>query len=250
MNPQDLHKTIAGPAAPAPLARNDSQVAAETFIGWVRLWLPWAYHLQATFTNNRSTLISYRREAKHINLRLHRLFASAGPDVAQAIAHYLIGKQGHQGVLKNHICLIEAQVAKAPRTACALRSEGLVHDLLPIFNDLNASQFAGRCRSAITWGRATARRGRRRSIVLGSYVPALGLIRLHPCLDQPFVPEYVVRGVVHHEMLHEILGVQQVRGRRRVHPPEFNAIEQMYVDYARCTAWEEANLNRLLAYAH
>jgi hypothetical protein len=248
MNPQDLPKTIVSRSPRPPPGHIDPEAQAQRFIGWVRLWLPWAYHLQATFTNNRSTLISYRRDNKMICLRLHRLFAQAGPDVAQAVGHYVAGKKAHVEPLKAYIATIEGQVVQAAMKGSALSASGVVHELQPLHDALNASHFDGRCTSAIVWGRAAARRGRRRSVVLGSYAPAQNLIRLHPCLDQPFVPAYVVRGVVHHEMLHEVLGVQQVRGRRRIHPPEFVAIEKMFEDYARCTAWEQANIGRLLAY--
>jgi len=224
------------------------RIRRPVFLGWVRLWLPVGCALQATFTNNRSTLISYRRGQGEVALRLHRLFAEADPEVAQAIAHYIMGRKGPHAALKRYIGVIEAARSQSPRPPARVSPSGAVHDLKPLFERLNQSQFAGRCRAAITWGRSAPRRARRRSIVLGSYAPGQNLIRVHPCLDQAFVPQYVVLGVVHHEMLHELLGVTSHGGRRRVHPPEFVAIEQMYPDYQRCLAWERAHIGRLLAY--
>ena len=248
MTSQDLHRAIVAPPAPKWAPSPAPAEPSAKFISWVRLWLPAGCALHVTLTNNRSTLISYRRQEGQVVLRLHRLFAEADPEVAQAIAHYVMGRKSGQAALKRYIAVIEATRHASPRPPTRVRQNGAVHDLQPLFDRLNASQFAGRCRAAITWGRSAPKSARRRSIVLGSYAPGQNLIRVHPCLDQSFVPEYVVLGVVHHEMLHELLGVTTQGGRRRVHPPEFVAIEQMYPDYQRCLAWERAHIGRLLAY--
>ena len=49
-------------------------------------------------------------------------------------------------------------------------------------------------------------------------------------------------------MIHEVLGVEEVGGRRQVHPPEFVVLEEGYAHYERARAWQRANLGRLLAY--
>ena len=46
----------------------------------------------------------------------------------------------------------------------------------------------------------------------------------------------------------EVFGVERIGSRHAVHPPEFVAIEQTYPDYARCKAWEEQHLPRLLRF--
>lgn len=73
---------------------------------------------------------------------------------------------------------------------------------------------------------------------------------MHPSLDQSFVPEFYVAWVIFHEMLHEAYGVEEVNGRRHVHPPEFVALEQTYPNYERARAWEKRHLSRLLRYRH
>lgn len=244
---QDLTQTAAqvtGLSAPAPLPLEQEGARFES---WLRLWLPVRYALTVTFTSNLSTLLSYRRGTGHVALRLHRLFAAAGPDVAQAVSLYVVGKKGHEAALRDYLGHIQRALQTHARPPLSLRSTGAVHDLLGMYHRLNAQEFSGRCTAAITWGRASPSRRRKRSITLGSYHAAQNLIRIHPCLDQTFVPAYVVQGVVHHEMLHEIMGIEERNGRRRIHPPEFVAIERMYVDYDRCTAWERAHIGRLLA---
>jgi hypothetical protein len=80
------------------------------------------------------------------------------------------------------------------------------------------------------------------------YVADQGLIRIHPALDQAFVPRHYVAWIVFHELLHEVFGVEKRGSRRCVHPPEFQAIEQTYPHYLACKTWEERNLHRLLRY--
>ena len=131
-----------------------------------------------------------------------------------------------------------------------IRSAGQYHNLRELFDELNADYFHNACVSEITWGRAgTPQRRVRRSIQLGVFDPELKLIRIHPSLDQSFVPRFYVRWIIFHEMLHEILGVRSEGGRRQVHPPEFVALEESYPDYAQCMAWQRGNLKRLLSYS-
>jgi predicted metal-dependent hydrolase len=90
---------------------------------------------------------------------------------------------------------------------------------------------------------------RRRSIKLGSYHASERLIRIHPALDQPFVPEYFIAFVIFHEMLHERIGTtRQGHGRRCVHPPEFRALEARFPSAAEALRWEKENLGKLLRY--
>jgi predicted metal-dependent hydrolase len=93
------------------------------------------------------------------------------------------------------------------------------------------------------------RKRRRRSIRFGSYVPQEDLIRIHPLLDQPFVPEYFVRYIVFHEMLHAYLGRSEGLSEHALsHSPEFRQMERAYPDYVCAQAWENSrgNLAKLL----
>ena len=116
------------------------------------------------------------------------------------------------------------------------------------FEEVNRAEFDSSIDAPITWGRLPTVR-RRRSIRLGSYSADDHLIRIHPHLDQAFVPEYFVRYIVFHEMLHAHLGIETgPTGRRRIHTREFNVRERAYADFARAVAWQDdpANLNRML----
>ena len=73
------------------------------------------------------------------------------------------------------------------------------------------------------------------------------LIRIHPALDAPFVPAYVVESVVHHEMLHAVIPVRiGKKGRPIVHGPDFRAMETRFYGYRRAKEWCRGNIERLL----
>lgn len=250
MTPQDPTHMTGRRAAPRayPLARGSAHAAIDVrdrFIGWLRIWLPYNQELDVVWTHNRSTWLSCRRSGSTLHLRLHTALAEAGPEVAQALAAYLrCAPKSEQAALRAYLGAIPHEAA--PRRI-ALRARGAVHDLLSLAAQVNAGHFGGASSAAITWGRAAPPSRRRRSMVLGSYNSGQHLIRLHPALDQPFVPDFVVCGVIFHEMLHEAMGFGEGPGRRALHPKAFLERERAYPDYARCRAWEAAHIHRLLA---
>lgn len=202
--------------------------------------------VHVTVTRNRSTMLSYRERDGILRLRLHELFLRAGEREVSAIAEYVAGRNRTAArVLDAFVAAHSRAPAKAPAAAC--RTNGRFHDLQTIFDELNETYFHGAVAAGITWGSASTRRYRR-TIQLGVYVRQERLIRIHPCLDQAFVPRHYLTWIVFHEMLHDVFGIESHGGRRRVHPPEFTAIEQSYPDYVRCRAWEQRNMHRLLRF--
>jgi len=201
------------------------------------------------FTNNRSTMLSWRREQGKFRVRIHRMFVEAPEPVWVALAHYWVHEDSVSGKLID--AFISEHGADYARPVPSVKAIGEHHDLLQLFDALNERFFHNRCRVQITWGKSSPlRRGvrSRKSIQLGAYIEGDRLIRIHPCLDQSFVPNYYVAWVIFHEMLHEVLGVLEVNGKRQVHPPEFVVLEESYPDFERCKAWEKKHLGRLLKY--
>jgi len=135
-----------------------------------------------------------------------------------------------------------------------LRPQGRCCDLAELAEEVKERYFAGDLAAGITWGRRRPRRrrrarGRRVSLQLGSYHPEQDLVRIHPVLDQPWVPRFVLESVIYHELLHAALPARHEGGRRRVHTPEFRRRERLFPYLERAQAWIEENLSRLLATA-
>jgi hypothetical protein len=234
-------------AAPLELATPRAAAVAtahETLVQWLASRVGRPVHL--TFTRNRSSMISYREAHGVLRIRVHERFRAAGAREWHAVAAFVTG-HGRQAaaVLDEFLLTTSDEVQGTPRSAC--RTAGRFHDLQPIFDELNTTYFHDAVTAAITWGEAGPRRSRR-AIQLGLYLREERLIRIHPALDQSFVPRSYVAWIVFHEMLHDVFGVERKGRRRSVHPPEFTVVERSYPDYARCHSWERRNLHRLLAY--
>lgn len=208
--------------------------------------------LDIAITNNESSILSLRpgRDGRNACLRLHRMFLSAEPAVIAAVAAWMKQpKNRRQGAVLNRFIRANGHLIqkKGPRRV-ALSVHGRYHDLQVHYEDVNRACFGGTVQADITWGRDSGP-GKRRSIRFGSYYEQHRLIRIHPALDQAFVPSFFVRYIVFHEMLHACIGITtSASGRRRIHTPEFKRMEQAYPDYKRAIAWQSnpANLRRLL----
>lgn len=208
--------------------------------------------IDLTITNNTSSIMTFRHKdpGKPATLRIHRMFLGANPQVVEALATWLVKPRSAaagkviDGFIENHTFYLGE---KRPRTI-QRKTRGLYHNLEELFDEVNVEMFETTVDAGITWGRIPAAT-KRRSIRLGSYTEEDHLIRIHPYLDQDFVPRYFVRYIVFHEMLHAHVGIETTpSGRRRIHSPRFNRLERKYPDFARATAWHDnpRNLERLL----
>jgi hypothetical protein len=180
-------------------------------------------------------------------VRIHRIFAAAPDDLVDAIGRYLVnGDRQASTAISRFVDANRHGIAKAaPRN---LEARGETHDLAGIFEELEREHFVGQFAGVgITWGRhGHSPRRRRRSIRLGTYSHDERVIRVHPSLDQAWVPRFFIRFIVFHEMLHHVIPAP-VEGRRRVlHPRAFVEREQLFRDFERSLAWEKAHIHRLL----
>jgi hypothetical protein len=126
-----------------------------------------------------------------------------------------------------------------------LSNRGRYHDLDIILADLRDRYFPDCAAVTIRWGRWSGR-SRPRSIRFGTYLPKLQLIRIHPALDQAFVPRSFVEFIVYHELLHHIMPPVRVNGRYQIHSAAFRRREREFPAYAEATAWRQQSLRRML----
>lgn len=209
-----------------------------------------------TLTNNRARIFSARAVASGpaLDLRIHHSFVEAPDAVLQAVVDYLAtprGRSSKRAALAVVRKYFDGRAASAPSSSRspALRPIGRTRDLRTLRDRVNARYFDGALKVDITWGRAAPRRRRRKggfSIRLGSYNARDNLVRIHPHLDRPEVPEYVVESVVHHEMLHAAMPAVVKNGRRRLHTPEFRRRERLYQRYEDAEAWLAKHLHSLV----
>ena len=207
--------------------------------------------LRLVLTDNRSVLLSFKREAGCLLLRLHRMFLHAPDAVVLSLARNIRRRGRAAGSeVRRFMNANMHRVRKTPREMPPLVTSGRVHDLATVYADINGRFFGDRLRVPITWGRGVGR-ARRGGLTFGSYDPVLALIRIHPVLDRPGVPRYFLESVVHHEMLHHQMGgVPDRAGRTVYHTRAFREAEARFPRHQEALAWEKENLPELLRASH
>lgn len=203
-----------------------------------------------SITDNTSTMVSYKRRGRALYARVHRMFEHADGEILDALAAFVSEERRAAPLTQRLDSFIEAhkdRLNEARAEALRIIPLGEFHDLQAIFDALNVRYFGGKVDAQITWTRS-ARKLRRTSINMGTYSDELRLIRIHPALDQAFVPRFFVEFVVYHEMLHQVHKAPETGGRRVVHSAAFRRDEQRFAQYREARRWETQHLSRLLKY--
>lgn len=220
------------------------------------------FPVKVSYGRSRSTPVRTRSRTfddgrQGLAIRLHGRFAEAPADTREALARWL-----RAGRRARRACTlldewIHARIASEPQPdqrPTILEPAGSAYHLqvlaTPLYADLFQDDFpTASQRPGLTWGRR-GKSSSRRSLRLGSFDSEQGVVRVHPVLDRRDVPEWFVRYVLMHEILHAALPPRLGKGSRWVHHgPEFRAREGGYVDYQRALRWEERHLPRLIRQA-
>jgi hypothetical protein len=198
-----------------------------------------------TLTDNRATLVSFRRLPEELRLRVHHLFLDAPEPVVRAIAAFVGQGDTHaQSLLEQFTQQKREKVRRTRRPGAPLKARGQCFDLRAIYERLNTTHFQGRIEADIGWARRPGRK-QRKTIRLGTYDGRLREIRLHPALDQPHVPAFVVDAVVFHSMLHQLFP-EEPGSCPSAHSPEFLEQERAFPLLDAALRWQHEHLRALL----
>mgnify|MGYP000574537358 CR=1 FL=1 len=202
-------------------------------------------------TDNRSTMISVKQIAKNhsYNIRIHHLFSDAPEHILKDIIEYSTQDDKAafvrlQDYVESNDGRIRNAEIKSPKLS--INVTGQHYDLQHSFDRLNQQYFNNHINARITWGRRSTTKGGRRSIRLGSYAFVDKLIRIHPGLDQHWIPQYFIEWVIYHEMLHALHDVIEKHGRKEYHSLEFREDEKKYACYDAAREFENRYLPALL----
>jgi hypothetical protein len=233
------------------MSRDKLSAHAKRIEGLLAILLP--DPVDVVFNNNRSTMVSHRKKAGRLVVRLHRMFALAGLEDVKSLAGFISGSNPSEarkvdGFIASHKHEIERSASSArKRPVCA---NGMHHDLCDNLDRVVERYFGGIGEVKIGWGRETtkrrSRRSRSRSRVLAKYSYEDRTISVNPVLDSDKVPGYVLDWIVYHEMLHHVLPVEKTGERTRFHTRSFKALERGFDRYKEAVEWEKANLEWLL----
>jgi hypothetical protein len=203
--------------------------------------------IRLVVTDNRSTMLAARPKGGRLEVRLHHMFLTADENILDAVGDYLADSDGRAaGVIDRFVEQNRARFVASGPPQEALRSEGRHHDLRAIADDLARRHFGGEVDVRITWGKRVQPKRRQRSLQLGTYLPDEHLIRIHPALDQSWVPGFFVEAVVFHEMLHHDMPAVVQNGRRHYHTRAFRTRERSFEYHSAAQQWQKENLWRLL----
>ncbi len=205
--------------------------------------------VQLAVTDNRHRMVSHSRNGKALKVRVHLMFVGGPDPVVEALVEYVLhGCRESSTILGDYIQANGHRIRPDRPISGTVRAQGDVHDLEPILDELCESYLGLPSPDLyVTWARRTAPKGRqRKTIKLGSYSPAERLIRIHPALDEPWVPKYFVSYILYHELMHDIVPPVPAGSRVLLHPPEFRRREREFRDFERALAWENRHIDRLL----
>jgi hypothetical protein len=215
-----------------------------------RLELALAGPVQLAVTDNRRRMVTQKKLRGTLRVRLHMMFLDAPERVKEALVRYIARDDRDASQIVGEYIDSNCFRIRAERPVTQpLHTAGQVHDLAAMLERLDRRYFGGALGDdvLVTWGRRSSPRGTsRNTIKLGTYSATERLVRLHPALDQRFVPRYFVEYILFHELLHHIVPPVKVGRITLLHPPAFSSRERAYPHYARAIAWENRYLDRLL----
>lgn len=109
---------------------------------------------------------------------------------------------------------------------------GRYHDLAQSFARVNAAYFAdGLTPPRLTWSRNITKR------LMGYYLAERDTLMVSLTLDHADVPAHIVDFVMYHELLHRVLGVPLIDGRRRPHGRAYREAERKFEGYVAADAF-------------
>ncbi len=216
-----------------------------------RMGLAVAGPVQLAVTDNLRRMVTHTRSRGTLRVRLHMMFLDAPERVKEGLVRYVVrGDRDASHIVGEYIDSNSFRIRAERPVKHALQTKGQFHDLGAILSMLNTRYFGGQGADAlITWGRRTAPKSNTRAAIkLGTYSATERLIRIHPALDQRWIPRYFVTYIVFHELLHHIIPPVRLGKTTEMHPARFSILERLYPQYARALEWERKHLNRLLRF--
>jgi hypothetical protein len=184
-----------------------------------------------------------RLENGAITVRITDLLEGAPAPVTEALAHILLGKLYRKPVARQYphryrLYLNRRDMRRRINLVRQTRgrkvhlgSQGRVHNLEEIFEDLNMKHFGGMmARPALGWSHVRSRTR------LGHFDPSHNTIVISRIFDDPGAPRLALEYVMFHEMLHVYYPVNHSGARRCVHTPEFRAHEKQFPQFREARA--------------
>lgn len=199
--------------------------------------------LKLKINDNRATMLSVRWDPDSTHVSMHRMFLEAPRNVMEDLVCYLNKKtRAPSPVVK---AFIEEGTRKLDYSTKLKPSQkytlGDVYNLERLYKQVNNEYFDGKVKLKITWyGKTTTQR--RNKVTFGLYYEPLKLIKIHRLLDNLSVPDYVIKFVIYHEILHHTCPAHvDSKGTLHMHDKMFKKREEEYQHFQLAQEWIEEN---------
>ncbi|MCM8763764.1 MAG: SprT-like domain-containing protein [Candidatus Omnitrophica bacterium] len=195
-------------------------------------------NVRLEIVNDGKFIIQIEKKEGKKKVKVHRCFLDAPEEIIDAVAEFILGnrKRYHRQKL---VRFAREKISAEISDKVKIEYEGEVYNLREIFNFLNAKYFNNYITSKITFGRRFNSK-RSRSIVFGNYNPEKNLIRINRALDSHLVPEFFIRYIVFHEMLHAHMYLSGSNSSG--HSKRFKKKELSYSESKIAERWKRENL--------
>lgn len=198
--------------------------------------------------NNRSTMLSVRWEPDRTLVSMHEMFLKAPKNVMDDLACYFKRESAMSPTIRAFIDEGYKNLDYSHTIdKTKLEVEGRVYNLKALYNSLNDEYFDGRLNLSITWFGRHKQKNKSR-ITFGLYYDPTKLIKINRLVDSSFFPEYVIKFIIYHEMIHHVSpSYYDDKGVHRIHSKEFKELEKKFRDYSISQAWIKRNTADLFA---
>ncbi len=190
-------------------------------------------HVHLTLTRNRHSMIRFHRTSpRDCTLRMHEQFTRAPDNVLHDLAAFIVHKDP---VAWKRVAAFARTIEVDPKTEKPKRNQprktkGRYFDLKRELELVRTRYFTNSPEAEITWGiLRKSRRRKRRSIRFGSWHENEKLVRIHPLLDQNWVPIEFIHYLIYHELCHAVAKPETSEsGRNRIHHRAFKDLESNF----------------------
>lgn len=201
--------------------------------------------IKLKINDNRSTMLSVKWEPECTRVSMHRMFLEAPKNIMDALACHI--QTENSNLCPSVKAFIEEKLTtfdySSKMKANKFSTQGEVYDLQAMFDEINEKYFSGEISLKITWY-GNKRRRRRSQVTFGLYQEATKLVKIHRMMDCTFFPDYFVKFVIYHEMLHHVCrSYYDEKGNHRIHTPEFKEREKDFEHYELANLWMKKNYN-------
>lgn len=195
--------------------------------------------LQLKLNENRSTMCSIRWEPSGAKISLNRIFLAAPKKVIYALAKAIEERDlTIPACVKSFIYQQLKDVDYSEQLDLSrLEHQGRVYNLKTLYESVNRDYFDDKVELAITWFNPPLKKNKSQ-INLGLYFDTLKLIKINRMMDVEKFPEYVVKFVIYHEMLHFVSPAYvDEAGIQRAHNKDFKNLEMQFKEFSQAKQW-------------